>query len=86
MSSSSTTPAAERSNPPHGLHPYVENFHTLSDDVILRLPVICAVVGVSPATVWRMPAIRPLKITAKTSGRRVGDIRAYLASRQSKAD
>lgn len=60
-------------------------FDTLPDSALIRLPVLCALLGVSPATVWRMKTLRGVKITDRTTGWCVGDVRAFLAALKSKA-
>lgn len=59
------------------------NFPALPDDAFVRLPVVTGLFACSPATVWRrvkagaIPA--PLKLSARMSAWRVGDLRAALA-------
>jgi predicted DNA-binding transcriptional regulator AlpA len=60
----------------------IRHFDTLPDSAGVRLPVVCALTGNSPATVWRhvrlsiLPA--PRKLSAKVTTWRVGDLRAVL--------
>jgi predicted DNA-binding transcriptional regulator AlpA len=78
MPPSSTTSATTGSLP-------ASNFDTLPDGAYVRVPVVCAMYGVSTSTAWRMardgriPAAT--KISLGVTAWRVGDIRADLARR-----
>jgi predicted DNA-binding transcriptional regulator AlpA len=60
----------------------IQHFDTLPDSAGVRLPVVCALLGCSPATVWRhvrlglLPA--PRKISTKVTIWPVGALRAAL--------
>ena len=60
------------------------NFDTLPDDAILRVYPTARICGCGPATIWRKSRLRtfpaPVKLSAKITGWRVGDLRRYLAS------
>lgn len=62
----------------------VAAFQTLPDDARTKLPVVCAIFGISPATVWRKTKAGALPAPHKW-GRgtfwRVGDLRRALQSR-----
>lgn len=77
------TTKSKPATPPDSL----TNFDVLPNIAFVRLPTVCAVYGIAPATVWRrvkaglMPA--PKKIGDRLSGWQVGEIRADLAAIQS---
>jgi len=58
------------------------NFDQLPNSANVRLPVVMALYGVSPATVWRnvkngrIP--KPQKLTPRTTAWNVGELRAAL--------
>jgi predicted DNA-binding transcriptional regulator AlpA len=60
----------------------IKGFDALPDSAGVRLPVVCAVLGCSPATVWRhvriglLPA--PRKVSPKVTTWPVGALRAIL--------
>ena len=62
------------------------HFDSLPDSAHVRLPIVAALRGSSPATVWRhvkaglLPA--PVKLGPNTTGWRVGELRAALKARQ----
>lgn len=74
-----------KSNPRSPRPSPASDFDVLPDSALIRLPVLCAVLGVSPATVWRMKSLPRVKITERTTGWCVGDVRAFLASRKAAA-
>ncbi len=61
----------------------IRDFNILPDSAYVRLPTVCALFGVAPATAWRwsksgrLPA--PRKLGERTSGWQVGELRAVLA-------
>lgn len=63
--------------------PGLKDFDRLPDSANVRLPVVCALLGISAPTVYRwvregrIPA--PRKIGPRVSGWRVSDLRALLA-------
>lgn len=64
--------------------PSLAQFDTLPESAHVRLPVVAALHGVGPATVWRwvkagrLPA--PVKLGPNTTAWRVGDLRRVMAS------
>lgn len=58
------------------------NFSNLPDEAIVRLPVVCPLVGVSRVTIWRRVRAdefpSPVRLSAGAVGWRVGDLRKYL--------
>ena len=58
------------------------NFDQLPNSANVRLPVVMALYGISPATVWRnvkngnIP--KPQKLTVRTTAWNVGELRAAL--------
>lgn len=58
------------------------NFDQLPNSANVRLPVVMALYGISPATVWRNVKIgnipKPQKLTARTTAWNVGKLRAAL--------
>ena len=60
----------------------LRHFDSLPDSANVRLPVVCGLVGVSPATAWRMaldgrlPA--PRKMGTKITAWNVGQLRSCL--------
>ena len=73
--------------PPH-LLPSVETFDSLPDSAILRQPSLEALLGVSASTIWRLVnsgALPRVKLTARCTGWRVGDVRAYLQAQRNAA-
>lgn len=68
---------------PH-LSPTVASFDALPDSAILRQPDLETLLGVGSSTVWRLVnsgALPRVKVSPRCTGWRVGDVRAYLASR-----
>lgn len=64
------------------------DFDSLPDCAIIRQPALTAVLSISPSTVWRLVGLgvlKPVKLSKRVTGWRVGDVRAYLASLDSKA-
>jgi predicted DNA-binding transcriptional regulator AlpA len=65
--------------PPGSIPAALANFDILPDSAHVRLPVVAALRGSSPATVWRhvkaglLPA--PVKLGPNTTAWRVGDLR-----------
>lgn len=61
----------------------LRHFDTLPDTANVRLPIVRALVGCSPATVWRMvqrgdlPA--PRKLTKQVTAWNVGELRRFFA-------
>jgi len=62
----------------------IQNFDTLPDSAHVRLPVICALLGCSPATAWRRVRLQvfpaSVKLSTKITTWRVGDIRKALSN------
>ena len=62
----------------------LKNFNSLPDSANVRQPVVQGLFACSSATVWRriksglIPA--PVKLSARSTAWRVGDLRAALAS------
>ena len=64
----------------------ISNFDQLPDGAMTSVKVIAALTGNGVSTVWRYAALnpdfpKPFKLSARCTRFRVGDIRAYLASR-----
>lgn len=63
----------------------LSNFDHMPDSAYIRLPVVCALYGISKATAWRncskglMPA--PIKLSERCTAWNVGLIRADLAAK-----
>ena len=58
-------------------------FDKFPDSAQVRLPVVTALLGVSPATVWRMvraKKLRSYKLTERTTTFNVGEIRKVLST------
>lgn len=73
---------------PQHLSPSVETFDSLPDSAILRQPSLEALLGVSASTIWRLVnsgALPRVKLTARCTGWRVGDVRAYLQAQRDAA-
>lgn len=65
----------------------LNRFDDMPDDGKVRLPVLCAITGIGPATVWRKARLdstfpKPVKLSAKVTAWNVRDVRAWLASRR----
>ena len=64
--------------------PALAQFDTLPESAHVRLPVVAALHGIGPATVWRwvksgrLPA--PVKLGPNTTAWRVGELRRVMAS------
>lgn len=59
----------------------LEFFDSLPDSAFIRQPTLEALLGVKSSTIWRLVASGDLprvKLTARCTGWRVGDVRAYL--------
>lgn len=62
----------------------LKNWDAYPDDAFVRLPVVQALFACSPATVWRgvrqgrIP--KPVKLSARTTGWKVGGLRLALAA------
>ncbi|CAN6133915.1 AlpA Predicted transcriptional regulator [Methylophilaceae bacterium] len=58
------------------------NFDQLPNSANVRLPIVMALYGISPATVWRNVKIgnipKPNKLTARTTVWNVGELRVAL--------
>lgn len=60
-------------------------FDSLPNSAYVRLPVVCILLGVSNATVWRMVAAGSLKthkLTPRTTAFNVGELRSGLFNNQ----
>jgi len=61
----------------------VQNFDALPDTAFVRLPTVCGMFGIAPATAWRwaksgrLPT--PRKLGERVSGWNVGELRRALA-------
>ena len=70
---------------PSAIPDALKNFDSLPDSANVRQPVVEALYGCSPATVWRMvkrgtiPA--PRKLSERVTAWNVGQLRAALAER-----
>ena len=64
------------------LDPAIANFDNLADSCHVRLPVVCALFGCSPASVWRRVRAQtlppPRKFSERISAWQVGELRAVL--------
>ncbi len=63
----------------------LSNFDQFPNSAHIRLPVVCALLGVSSATVWRMVkagAIKTRKLTPRTTTFNVGELRAVIGLRE----
>lgn len=60
----------------------IASFDLLPASAFVRLPTVCALFGVSPATAWRWSESgklpRPRKIGERVTGFNVGELRAAL--------
>lgn len=66
-----------------GLPVSLTSFDLLPDSAFIRQPTLEAVLSVSSSTVWRMVqrgVLKPVKLSERVTGWRVGDVRAFLAS------
>lgn len=64
----------------------ISGFDQLPDEAVTSVKVIAAVMGNGVSTVWRYAALnpdfpKPIRLSARCTRFRVGDIRAYLKSR-----
>jgi predicted DNA-binding transcriptional regulator AlpA len=64
----------------------ISGFDQLPDEAVTSVKVIAAVMGSGVSTVWRYAALnpdfpRPIKLSARCTRFRVGEVRAYLKSR-----
>ncbi len=78
-----TMTAAPSDPAPLSAAPALAQFDTLPESAHVRLPVVAALHGVGPATVWRwvrtgrLPA--PIKLGPNTTAWRVGELRRAMA-------
>jgi predicted DNA-binding transcriptional regulator AlpA len=60
----------------------IASFDSLPASAYVRLPTVCALFGIGPATVWRWSESgrlpRPKKIGERVSGWQVGELRGKL--------
>jgi predicted DNA-binding transcriptional regulator AlpA len=59
------------------------NFDAMPNSAQVRLPVVTALLGISPATAWRMVKAQTLKAyrhTPRTTTFNVGELRAFIAA------
>src|SRR6185437_10940558 len=74
--------AARRAARERNTRQSIEHFHTLPDSAGVRLPVVCAVFGISPATTWRWTKERrlpqPRRVSPKVTTWPVGALRELL--------
>jgi predicted DNA-binding transcriptional regulator AlpA len=60
----------------------IQHFDTLPNSAHVRLPVVCALFGCGPATVWRHARLKllpdPRKLSPKITAWNVGELRAAL--------
>lgn len=79
------TQIARHGGPGSGIPDSLKNFDLLPDDGFVRLPVVIGLLGVSPATAWRMVrrgAIPPpVKLSPGVSAWNVGGLRSALRGR-----
>jgi len=65
------------------LEPALANFDRMPDSAYVRLPVVAALNGIGPATVWRWVKLKrlpaPYKLGPNTTAWRVGDLRRSMA-------
>lgn len=64
----------------------IKDFAQLPDEALASVKIIAALTGNGVSTVWRYAALnpdfpKPIKLSARCTRFRVGDIRAYLKSR-----
>ena len=62
----------------------LSNFDTLPSCGFVRITVVMALLGVSSSTVWRLVGagtLKTYKLTPRTTGINVGELRAMLASK-----
>ena len=66
------------------------NFDQLPNSANVRLPIVMALYGISPATVWRNVKIgnipKPNKLTARTTVWNVGELRISLSIKGDRND
>lgn len=66
--------------PSPALHPALVAFDQLPDAAFVPLPVVCALLGCSPATVWRRVRTgqlpQPHRLGTRTTRWSVGDLRS----------
>lgn len=64
-----------------GISDSVFNFDALPDSAIIRQPAVEGVLSISSSTLWRLArrgVLKPVKLSARVTGWRVRDVRAYL--------
>lgn len=72
------------------LNEALQNFDQLPNSANVRLPVVMALYGISPATVWRnvkngnIP--KPHKLTVRTTAWNVGELRISLSMKGDRDD
>lgn len=64
----------------------ISSFSQLPDEALASVKVIAALTGNGVSTVWRYAALnpdfpKPIKLSARCTRFRVGEVRAYLKSR-----
>jgi len=62
----------------------LENFDNLPESGFARMPVLCGLFGVGPATIWRWSKERqdfpkPLKLSARVTAWKISDLRRHLS-------
>jgi len=62
----------------------LENFDRMPDAGFARMPVVCGLFGVGPATIWRWAKERqdfpkPLKLSARVTVWKISDLRRHLS-------
>ncbi len=70
------------------VHPSLTGFDSLPDSARVRLPVVCALFGISPATCWRRVKAGLMPAPHKQGGTTfwiVGDVRKALNDYQTEA-
>lgn len=64
------------------IHPAFQAFDDLPDSAFISLPVVCALFGCSPATVWRRvrsgQLVAPHRIGVRSTRWQVGELRRHL--------
>jgi predicted DNA-binding transcriptional regulator AlpA len=67
------------------LNPSLAQFDQLADSAMIRPKPSAQFLGISIATLWRLIRqghIKTIKLTERTTAIKVGDLRAFIASRE----
>jgi predicted DNA-binding transcriptional regulator AlpA len=68
------------------INPALHDFDQLPDSAQVRLPIVKALLSVSSATCWRLVKNKKLttyKLTERTTTFNVGELKKFLASKES---